>query len=66
MTLKVYVVEASRPDIVVVVPFPVVVAPPGEMVIVQSFTAGSPLNWTEAVDVVQEGCRIVPIIGAVG
>ena len=50
---------------VVVVVFPVVVMPPGNLVMIQ-LPVGSPLNTTLPVGVVQVGWVIVPIIGAVG
>jgi hypothetical protein len=50
---------------VVLVVFPVVVTPPGDLVIVQ-LPLGRPLNMTLPVGVVQIGCVIAPTIGAVG
>ena len=55
----------ANPEIVVVVPFPVEVVPPGVLVSVQ-FPAGRPLSTTLPVAVSQVGWVIVPIIGAVG
>ena len=63
VTVKEYVPAAS-PDIVVVVPEPVVV-PPGVLVNVQ-LPAGKPFNTTLPVATVQVGWVIVPIAGAVG
>lgn len=48
------------------VPVPVDVTPPGVAVTVQVPDEGNPLNATEPVGVEQEGCVIVPTIGAVG
>ena len=45
-TVKVYVVPAVNPVIVVVVPVPVLVAPPGETVTVHDPEAGNPLKST--------------------
>ena len=45
VTVKVYVPVAS-PEIVVLVPVPVVVAPPGDLVRVQDPEEGKPLNTT--------------------
>ncbi len=50
---------------VVLVVLPVVVTPPGVLVMVQ-VPVGSPLNTTLPVGVVQVGWVIVPTIGAVG
>ena len=63
--MKVYV-PAERLSIVVEPPLPDFVAPPGEMVIVQSPTVGRPLNGTLPVEMKHVGCIIVPITGAVG
>ena len=49
-----YEAPPKRPDIVVLVPLPVVV-PPGVIVIVQSPNEGKPLNATLPVDVMQVG-----------
>ncbi len=51
---------------VVVVPVPVLVMPPGVLVRVQVPEAGNPLKSTLPVDTPQVGWVIVPIIGAVG
>ena len=56
----------DRPVIVVLVPDPVVVAPPGFLVIVHVPDDGNPLSTTLPVEVAQEGCVIVPTTGAVG
>jgi hypothetical protein len=50
----------------VVVPVPVVVAPPGDLVSVQVPDEGKPLNATLPVATLQVGCVIVPTTGAVG
>ena len=54
VTVKVYV-PAAIPDIVVVVPVPAVVVPPGFLVKVQVPEAGKPLNATLPVAMVQVG-----------
>jgi hypothetical protein len=54
VTVKVYVVLAGNPDIVAVVPDPVVV-PPGVLVKVQFPVAGKPLNPTEPVGTAHVG-----------
>jgi hypothetical protein len=51
---------------VVVVPDPVVVVPPGVLVKVQLPVAGKPFNITLPVETLQVGWVIVPTIGAVG
>ena len=50
----------------VLVPVPVVVVPPGVLVKVQLPVAGKPLNNTLPVATEQVGWVIVPTIGAVG
>ena len=65
VTVKVYVPVAS-PDIVVLVPVPAVVVPPGDLVKVHEPVAGNPFKTTLPVATVQEGCVIVPTEGAVG
>ena len=50
----------------VVVPLPVVVAPPGLAVTVQVPVAGSPLSATLPVATLQVGWVIAPMPGAVG
>ena len=54
VTVKVYVPAAS-PDIVVVVPVPAVVVPPGDLVKVQEPVAGNPFKTTLPVATVQVG-----------
>ena len=51
---------------VVVVPVPVVVVPPGVLVNVQLPVAGKPFNTTLPVATEQVGWLIVPTVGAVG
>jgi hypothetical protein len=51
---------------VVVVPVPVVVVPPGVLVNVQVPVAGKPFNTTLPVATEQVGWLIVPTVGAVG
>ena len=50
----------------VLVPVPVVVVPPGDLVSVHVPVAGNPVSSTLPVDTLQVGCVIVPTIGAVG
>lgn len=64
VTVKVYV-PGARPDTVVVVPDPLRVAPPGDIVRVQS-PVGKPLSATVPVAVWQVGWVIFPITGAEG
>jgi hypothetical protein len=59
-------VPAGSNDIIVVVPVPVVVVPPGVRVIVHVPDAGKPLNATLPVLRRHVGCVIAPIIGAAG
>ena len=54
------------PEMVFVVPFPVVVTLPGIRVSVQEPVAGNPLRATLPVDSAHVGCVIVPTKGAVG
>ena len=54
-TVKVYVAPADKPEIVVVVPVPVAVVPPGVAVTVHVPLDGKPLNATLPVDTVQLG-----------
>jgi hypothetical protein len=63
--LKLYVPGVS-PEIVVVVPVPVVRVPPGDRVNDHVPEAGNPLRTTLPVVSVQVGCVIVPIAGAEG
>jgi hypothetical protein len=51
---------------VVLVPVPVVVVPPGVLVNVQVPDDGNPLKSTLPVDTEHVGCVIVPITGAEG
>jgi hypothetical protein len=50
----------------VLVPVPVVVVPPGVLVNVQLPVAGKPLNTTLPVTTEQVGCVMVPTVGADG
>jgi hypothetical protein len=65
VTVKVYVPAAS-PEIIEIVPVPVVVVPPGFLVKVQVPEAGKPLNKTLPVATAQVGWVIVPTEGAAG
>jgi hypothetical protein len=65
VTVKVYE-PGARPVMVVVVPVPVVIAPPGLLVIVHVPVAGKPFNTTLPVATEQVGCVIDPIVGAPG
>lgn len=65
VTVKVNV-PAGIPDIVVLVPVPVFVVPPGVLVTVQEPVAGSPFKTALPVARVQVGSVIVPTVGAVG
>jgi hypothetical protein len=58
-------VPAASPDIVVLVPVPVVI-PAGVLVNVQIPVAGNPLKTTLPVATVHDGWVIVPTTGAVG
>jgi hypothetical protein len=51
---------------VLLVPVPVVVVPPGVFVNVQVPVAGKPFNTTLPVDITHVGCVMVPVIGAEG
>jgi hypothetical protein len=51
---------------VLLVPVPVVVVPPGVLVNVHVPVAGKPFNTTLPVDRAQVGCVIVPTLGAAG
>ena len=57
---------AARPEMVVLVPVPVLVTAPGLRVNVQVPEAGKPLNTTLPVATAQVGCVIVPTEGAAG
>jgi len=59
-------VLATSPDIVVLVPVPELVVPPGDLVIVQVPEDGNPVNSTFPVATVQVGWVIVPATGADG
>jgi hypothetical protein len=65
VTVYVYVPAAS-PLIVVLVPVPGVVVPPGDLVSVHAPDAGKPLKTTLPVATLQVGCVIVPTVGAEG
>ena len=66
VTMKEQLVAGFKPLKLVLVPFPVIVAPPGKAVTVQSPAEGRPDNWTEAVGVEHVGCVISPNVGAEG
>ena len=51
---------------VLLVPVPVVVVPPGVFVNVQVPVSGKPFNTTLPVDITHVGCVMVPAIGAEG
>ena len=57
--------EAS-PEIVVLVPVPVLVTPPGVLVNVQVPEEGKPFNTTLPVAIVHVGCVVIPTSGAFG
>jgi hypothetical protein len=59
------VVACGKPEIVVDVPLPVDVFPPGVWVIVHE-PEGKPVNWTLPVATEQVGWFIVPTVGAAG
>jgi hypothetical protein len=63
--VKVYV-PAKSPEMVVLVPLPGVVVPPGFIVNVQVPVAGKPFKITLPVDNAHVGCVIVPGTGAEG
>jgi hypothetical protein len=63
--VKVYV-PSERPDIVVLVPEPVAVVPPGLLVTVHVPDDGKLLSTTLPVAVAQVGCVMSPTTGAVG
>ena len=65
MTVNLYVAEV-RPEIVVLVPEPVNVTPPGVRVNVHVPTEGNPLNTTLPVAKVHVGWVMFPTIGAEG
>ena len=66
VTLNVHVEDAFRPVIIVLVPIPEVVVPPGVCVMIHVPVAGRPLNITLPVAVEHVGCVIVPTVGAEG
>jgi hypothetical protein len=51
---------------VVVVPLPDVITPPGVRIIIQSPEEGNPFNTTLPIEMKQVGWVIVPIVGAAG
>ena len=57
---------AGIPEIVVLVPVPVLVVPPGVLVNVQLPVAGSPFKTALPVATAQVGSVIVPTVGDVG
>jgi hypothetical protein len=59
-------VPVVRPVIVVLIPEPAVVVPPGVLVNVQLPVDGKPFNTTLPVAIVQVGWVIVPTAGGVG
>jgi hypothetical protein len=59
-------VPATRPDIVVLIPVPLEVAPPGDLVSVHEPVEGSPLITTLPVAIEQVGWVIIPMMGTVG
>ena len=65
VTLKVKDPE-GRPEIVVLLPEPDVVVPPGLLVICQFPLEGNPFNITLPVNEVQVGCVITPVDGTDG
>lgn len=65
VTVYVYV-PGARPDMVVLVPVPVVVAPPGLRVRVHVPEAGNPLSTTLPVETAHVGWVVVDTTGAVG
>ena len=65
VTVKVYIPEANR-EMVELVPVPVVVIPPGDLVRVHVLVAGNPDKLTLPVEMAQVGWVVVPRMGAVG
>ena len=65
VTVKVYVPELS-PEMVVVVPVPVFIIPPGVPLTVQVPDDGSPFRTTLPFDRMQVGPVMVPMVGAEG
>ena len=64
-TVKLYV-PAGSPDMVVLLPDPEVVVPPGFLVSVQLPAEGKPPRVTLPVGNMHVGCMIVPTVGAEG
>jgi hypothetical protein len=64
-TVNVYV-PAVRPEIVELIPVPVVMTPPGDLVNVQVPVAGNPFRTALPVATEHVGCVILPTTGAVG
>ena len=56
----------ESPVIVLLVPVPVKVVPPGIVVKLQDSVDGKPFNMTLPVETAQPGCTIVPIIADIG
>lgn len=65
VTMKEYV-PVERPLIVVLVPVPVIVPPPGVLVKVHVPVDGNPFKITAPVAIVQFGCVTAPTDGAEG
>lgn len=63
--MKVYILF-ERPEIVVLVPLPVVVSPLGWRVTVHVPLEGRPFKTTLPVDTLHDGCVMFPITGAEG
>jgi hypothetical protein len=59
-------VPVEMPDIVELVPVPVFIIPPGNLVTVQDPVEGNPLSITLPVERVHVGLVMVPMRGAVG
>jgi hypothetical protein len=59
-------VPAGIPEIVALIPVPVLVVPPGVLVNVQVPVAGRPFKTALPVAIVQVGSVIVPTVGVVG
>jgi len=59
-------VSAASPEIVVLVPVPEVVVPPGVLVSVHVPVEGNPFNTTLPVATKQVGWDMVPTVGIVG
>jgi hypothetical protein len=65
VTVKLYVPEL-RPEIVVLVPVPVLIIPPEVLLTIQVPDVGRPFRTTLPVERLQVGGVIVPIVGAEG